>query len=130
MNPFQPWNSTFAFWTMMAEAQTVIALRTMGMMGVLPASPRENHTMLTEKGPAFVESAVAAGAAAMAGQDPRPDRSGCDPAHRETDRCQREAADQAEARVLNPALGGAPLACLSGGRSRARIDGALSRAAL
>ena len=28
MNPFQPWRSTFAFWSMMAEAQTVIAIRT------------------------------------------------------------------------------------------------------
>ena len=70
LNPFQPWTSTLAFWTMMAEAQTVIALRTMGMMGVLPASPRENHTMMAEKGPAFVESAIAAGAAAMAGKTP------------------------------------------------------------
>ena len=70
MNPFQPWESTFAFWAMMAEAQTVIAIRTMGMMGVLPASPRENHTMFAEKGPAFVESVIAAGAAAMAGKTP------------------------------------------------------------
>jgi len=70
MNPFQTWRSTLAFWSMMAEAQTVIALRTMGMMGVLPASPRENHTMMAEKGPAFVESALAAGAAAMAGKTP------------------------------------------------------------
>lgn len=70
MNPFQTWASALAFWSMMAEAQTVIALRTMGMMGVLPASPRENHTMLAEKGPAFVESALAAGAAAMAGKSP------------------------------------------------------------
>ena len=70
MNHFQPCNSAFAFWAMMAEAQTVIALRTMGMMGVLPASPRENHTMLAEKGPAFVEAALAAGAAVMAGKSP------------------------------------------------------------
>jgi hypothetical protein len=66
----KPWRSAFAFWSMMAEAQTVIALRTLGMMGVLPASPRENHTMFAEKGPAFVESAMAAGAAAMAGKSP------------------------------------------------------------
>ena len=70
MNPFHPWRSTLAFWSMMAEAQTVIALRTLGMMGVLPASPRENHTMMAEKGPAFAESAMAAGAAAMAGKTP------------------------------------------------------------
>jgi hypothetical protein len=70
MNPFQPWRSTFAFWSMMAEAQTVIAIRTLGMMGVLPASPRENQTMFAEKGPAFVESAIAAGAAVMSGKSP------------------------------------------------------------
>lgn len=70
MNPFQPWRSAFAFWAMMAEAQTVIALRTMGMMGVLPAAPRENHTMFAEKGPAFVEAAMAAGVAAMTGKSP------------------------------------------------------------
>ena len=68
--PFQSWRSAFAFWSMMAEAQTVIALRVLGMTGVLPASPRENHTMLAEKGPAFLESAMAAGAAAMAGKTP------------------------------------------------------------
>ena len=70
MNPFQPWTSAFAFWAMMAEAQTVVALRTMGMKGMMPASPRENHTMMAEKGPAFVEAALAAGAAAMSGKTP------------------------------------------------------------
>jgi hypothetical protein len=70
MNPFQPMQSTFAFWTMMTEAQTVVALRTLGMIGVLPASPRENHTMFIEKGPAFVEAALAAGVAAMSGKTP------------------------------------------------------------
>ena len=69
-NPFEPWQSTFAFWSMMAEAQTVIAIRTLGMMGVLPASPRENHTMFAEKGPAFVEAAIAAGAAVLTGKTP------------------------------------------------------------
>ena len=70
MNPFQPMQSAFAFWVMMTEAQTVIALRTLGMMGVLPASPRENHTMIAEKGPAFVEAALAAGVAVLSGKTP------------------------------------------------------------
>ncbi len=70
MNPFQPWTSLFAFWTMMAEAQTVIALRTMGMVGVLPAAARENHTMIAEKGPAFAKAAIAASTAALAGKSP------------------------------------------------------------
>ncbi|TNC65975.1 antifreeze protein [Rubellimicrobium roseum] len=70
MNPFQPWRSAFDFWAMMAQAQTVIALRTMGMMGVLPAAAGENATMFSEKGPAFAEAAMAAGVAALQGRSP------------------------------------------------------------
>jgi hypothetical protein len=70
MNPYQPWKSTLAFWTMMTQAQTVIAIRMLGMAGVLPAHARENHTMLVEKGPAFAEAAIAAGAAVLAGKSP------------------------------------------------------------
>jgi hypothetical protein len=70
MDPFQPWRHSVALWTMMAEAQTVVALRVMGMWGVRPAAPRENHTMLAEKGPAFAESALAAGRAAAMGKGP------------------------------------------------------------
>lgn len=69
-DPFQSWQSAVAFWTMMTQAQTVIALRMMGMAGVLPSSPRENHTMIAEKGPAFAEAAMAAGAAVLAGKSP------------------------------------------------------------
>ena len=54
----------------MAEAQTVVAIRTMGIWGVVPASPRERHAMVAEKGPAFLESAIAAGQAAAMGQTP------------------------------------------------------------
>ncbi|WP_210526267.1 antifreeze protein [Rubellimicrobium arenae] len=70
MNSYQPWRSAFAFWSMMAQAQTVVTLRMWGMMGLLPASKRENHTMVSEKAPAFAKAAVAAGAAAMAGKSP------------------------------------------------------------
>ena len=69
-DPFQPMRHTLAFWTMMAEAQMVIGLRVMGMWGVLPASPRENRTMVAEKGPAFAKAAVAAGRAAALGKGP------------------------------------------------------------
>lgn len=69
-DPFQAWRHGVAFCTMMAEAQTVIALRVMGMWGVLPASPRERHRMVSEKGPAFAEAAVAAGRAAALGKGP------------------------------------------------------------
>ncbi len=70
MNPFQPWRSAFDLWAMMAQAQTVVGLRMLGMMGVLTASKRENHTMVAEKAPAFAKAALAAGAAAMAGKSP------------------------------------------------------------
>src|SRR5688500_9457293 len=69
-DPFGPWRTGLAFWTMMAEAQTVVAIRTMGIWGVVPASPRERHAMVAEKGPAFLESAIAAGQAAAMGQTP------------------------------------------------------------
>lgn len=70
MDPFGPWRAGLAYWTMMAEAQTVIALRVMGMCGVLPASPGEHRTMMAEKGPAFARAAVAATRAAAMGQGP------------------------------------------------------------
>lgn len=69
-DPFGPWRAGLAMWTMMAEAQTVVALRVMGMCSVLPAFPRERHTMLAEKGPVFLESAIAAGRAAALGRGP------------------------------------------------------------
>jgi len=67
-DPFGPMRAGLAFWTMMAEAQAVVAIRTMGMWGVLPAAPSERHDMLAEKGPAFLESAFAAGQAAVMGK--------------------------------------------------------------
>lgn len=69
-DPFGPWRAGMAFWTMMGEAQAVATIRTLGMMGVVPASPRENHAMLAEKGPAFARAAMAAGLAAAAGKMP------------------------------------------------------------
>lgn len=69
-DPFGAWRAGLAFWTMMAEAQAVVAIRTMGMWGVIPASPRERHTMMAEKGPAFAEAALAAGIAAAQGRRP------------------------------------------------------------
>lgn len=70
MKPYANWTSGLAFWTMMAEAQMVMTLRMLGMMGVLPANRRENHVMMAEKAPAFAEAAVAAGMAAMTGKSP------------------------------------------------------------
>ncbi len=70
VDPFGPWRAGVAYWTMMAEAQAVIAIRVMGMWGMIPASPRERRTMLAEKGPAFAEAALAAGIAAAQGRRP------------------------------------------------------------
>ena len=42
---------------MMAEARTVVAIRTFEIWGVLPASPCERHDILAEEGPAFFEAA-------------------------------------------------------------------------
>lgn len=69
-DPFGPWRAGLAFWTMMAEAQTVVSLRMLGMWGILPAAPGERHAMMAEKGPAFLESAIAAGQAAAMGRTP------------------------------------------------------------
>lgn len=70
MDPFGPWRAGIAFWTMMAEAQAVVAIRVLGMWGVIPASPRERRTMVAEKGPAFARAALAAGRAAAEGRPP------------------------------------------------------------
>lgn len=70
MDPVRSWRTAFALWQVMAEAQTVISLRLLGMWGVLPASRRENHTMAAEKAPAFARAALAAGRAAAQGKSP------------------------------------------------------------
>lgn len=62
--------STFAFWTLIAEANTVISLRVLGIAGILPAHHTENKRMAAEKAPAFAEAMVAGARAAMQGQSP------------------------------------------------------------
>ena len=60
----------FATVRMMAEAQTVIGLRMLGMAGVLPAAPMENARMVSEKQHAFSEAGMAAARAMMTGRGP------------------------------------------------------------
>lgn len=67
----------FAYWAlgvrtaqMLAEANTVIAFRLMGMAGGWPVSPSENTRMVVEKGPAFIRAYGAAATAAMKGRRP------------------------------------------------------------
>ncbi len=62
--------STMAFWTLMAETQTVMTLRIMGMAGLWPVHPDENERMVSEKGPAFARAMVAGSLAAMRGASP------------------------------------------------------------
>lgn len=69
-DPFAAWRTGVALWSLAAEAQSVVTLRMLGMAGVLKAHPREGHTMLAEKGPAFARAAMAAGAAAAKGEGP------------------------------------------------------------
>ncbi len=58
-------------WTsLLIEAQTVIALRTLAMTGVIPARPGENLRMVAEKGPAMGRAVVNATEAMMRGHSP------------------------------------------------------------
>ncbi|MEM9798279.1 MAG: antifreeze protein [Pseudomonadota bacterium] len=55
---------------MLAEAQTVIGLRLLGLTGILPAASGENMRMVTEKQTAFTQAGLAAAGAMMAGATP------------------------------------------------------------
>lgn len=75
---FLPPQATFAqlmatqtqFASMVSEAQMVIALRVLGMLGAWNVAPSENDRMVREKQAAFAKSGSAAFAAAMAGKRP------------------------------------------------------------
>ena len=55
---------------LVVEAQTVMALRFLGMAGFWSVSPSENARMVNEKSDAFIRSASAATAAMMSGKRP------------------------------------------------------------
>lgn len=69
-DPYRLWTLGLQTTWMLAEAQTVVALRLWGMAGLWPVSPSETSRMLGEKWPAFIQSAGAAGAAMMKGHAP------------------------------------------------------------
>ena len=69
-SPMAIWKSGFDAWRMMAEAQTVIALRMMGMSGLWKLGDGETTLMFTEKQQAFTQSAFDGALAAMRGQPP------------------------------------------------------------
>ena len=64
------WRMQLTFLTLAAEAQTVIALRTLGMMGLWKTGAGENQRMVSEKKAAFTKSAVAVAGALARGASP------------------------------------------------------------
>jgi hypothetical protein len=68
--PFAWWSLSVRTAQMLAEAQTVIAFRLMGMAGGWPVTSSESRRMVLEKGPAFVRAGGAAMQAAMKGRRP------------------------------------------------------------
>lgn len=62
------WRTGVALWTLMSEAQAVMAYRMMGMAGYWTVHNTENERMYSEKGPAFVEANLAATRAAIDGK--------------------------------------------------------------
>ncbi len=69
-SPMAIWQSGFDAWRMLAEAQTVIALRVMGMAGLWNLGEGETTRMFAEKQQAFAQSAMDGATAAMRGQPP------------------------------------------------------------
>ncbi len=65
--PFDFYRPTLMMGQMMLEAQIVIAIRLMGMAGVLPAASGENARMVSEKTSAIQEAGFAASRAMLAG---------------------------------------------------------------
>lgn len=63
------WGTGMALWRLGVQAQTVIALRSLAMAGLLPKRPGEDRRMVEEKVVAFGQAALAAGAAAARGGD-------------------------------------------------------------
>ena len=68
--PFDWWMLGLNASVMLAEAQAVIAMRTMGMAGMWSVTPTETTRMVAEKSSAFSSAMQAAGLAAMAGKQP------------------------------------------------------------
>ena len=64
------WRMQMTFLTLAAEAQSVIAMRTLGMMGLWNTSAGENDRMVSEKTEAFTKSAMATAGAIARGASP------------------------------------------------------------
>jgi len=59
-----------SWWLLMAETQSVVAMRLMGMAGLWSVSSGEDTRMVNEKAPALAKSLAAAATATMLGQRP------------------------------------------------------------
>ncbi len=70
VTPIDLMNTSMQFVTLMAETQTVMAYRMMGMAGLWSVTPHEKKRMVEEKGPAFMEAVLAGTMTAARGQSP------------------------------------------------------------
>ena len=70
--PFDLWAQSYELWATAIEAQSVVAMRMMGMAGIWNVTPFETTRMITEKPEVFGRAAMAASIGMMTGQ--RPDR--------------------------------------------------------
>ena len=64
------WRTQITFMALAAEANTVIALRTLGMMGLWNTARDEDQRMVSEKSDAFAKSAKATAGAIARGARP------------------------------------------------------------
>jgi hypothetical protein len=70
MHAFDLFSLQLRLTTLMFEAQSVIALRMLGLSGFIPAHRGENFRMVQEKGPAMERAFAAATKAMWAGKRP------------------------------------------------------------
>lgn len=56
---FDMWQPAMQTWMMLAEAQTIMGMRLLGMAGLWPVATSENQRMVDEKGSAWLASALA-----------------------------------------------------------------------
>lgn len=69
-SPFDFLHTAQTFWSLAADAQTVIALRTLGMLGLWNTGAGESERMVAEKAEAFTHSAIASARAMARGETP------------------------------------------------------------
>lgn len=70
MTPIQMLNLSLKTGMMLAEAQMVIGMRMMGMMGLWRVTPSENARMSSEKVEALGEAVLASSRALLSGRSP------------------------------------------------------------